>query len=321
MYEHIITIPKNRGFRVTATLPKKSPKRNRRKNRQRDRKKTRERNCRLLNERKRRILGRIVNRPGPERDQPMMTATNIHYELATRDRGVEAMGGIGAMHLARRIGLIDQIDPRCMCSSAICPTTSRITCSTSPTTSWPTARAWRTSNCGATTRSSSTPWARTHSRPDHGRRFLPSLPRPTSGPAGRHQRHAAQGLGRAAGRVLCPGAHRCRRHVVETTGECKQGMDIAYNGTGATIRCWCRWPTPGRCCTWSIAPATGPRTKGPPWNSTGHPRLSPQAASADPAARRHRFHADQAPGPLGRRPGIRFIFGIDATANAAAIGR
>ena len=96
MYEHIITIPKNRGFRVTATLPKKSPKRNRRKNRQRDRKKTRERNCRLLNERKRRILGRIVNRPGPERDQPMMTATNIHYELADRVQGLSA-GGIGAM--------------------------------------------------------------------------------------------------------------------------------------------------------------------------------------------------------------------------------
>ena len=112
MYEHIITIPKNRGFRVTATLPKKSPKRNRRKNRQRDRKKTRERNCRLLNERKRRILGRIVNRPGPERDQPMMTATNIHYELADRVQGLSA-GGIGAMlTLARRTGLIRDIDSK-----------------------------------------------------------------------------------------------------------------------------------------------------------------------------------------------------------------
>ena len=97
---------------MTATLPKKSPKRNRRTNRQRDRKKTRERNRRLLNERKRRILDRIVNRPGPERDQPMMTATNIHYELADRVQGLSA-GGIGAMlTLARRTGLIRDIDSK-----------------------------------------------------------------------------------------------------------------------------------------------------------------------------------------------------------------
>jgi Transposase DDE domain group 1 len=43
-------------------------------------------------------------------ERPMFTASNIHYELADR---VHAMthGGIGAMHLlARRIGLIDAID-------------------------------------------------------------------------------------------------------------------------------------------------------------------------------------------------------------------
>ena len=93
-----------------ATIPRKSQKRNRRKTRKRDRKKTRERNRRILNERKRRILNRIVNRPGPERDQPMMTATNIHYELADRVQGLAA-GGIGAMHLlARKTGLIGDID-------------------------------------------------------------------------------------------------------------------------------------------------------------------------------------------------------------------
>ena len=36
----------------------------------------------------RRILDRIANRPGPERDQPMMTASNIHYELADRVQGL-----------------------------------------------------------------------------------------------------------------------------------------------------------------------------------------------------------------------------------------
>ena len=71
---------------------------------------TRERNRRILRERQRRLLDRILNRPGPERDQPMMTATNIHYELADRVQGLAA-GGIGAMLLlARRTGLIRDID-------------------------------------------------------------------------------------------------------------------------------------------------------------------------------------------------------------------
>jgi Transposase DDE domain group 1 len=87
---------------VNATIPKKTRKRNG--------KKTRERNRRMLNERQRRILARIVNRPGPERDEPMMTASNIHYELADRVQGLSA-GGIGAIHLlARKTGLIGDID-------------------------------------------------------------------------------------------------------------------------------------------------------------------------------------------------------------------
>ena len=95
---------------MSATIPDKSRKRNGRKTRERDRKKSRERNRRILNERKRRILKRIENRPGPEHDQPMMTATNIHYELADRVQGLSP-GGIGAMHLfARRTGLIGDID-------------------------------------------------------------------------------------------------------------------------------------------------------------------------------------------------------------------
>jgi hypothetical protein len=71
-----------------------------------------ERNRRLLDQRKRRVLQRIKNQPGPERDQPMMTAANIHYELAERVHGLAA-GGIGAMMLlARKIGLIDDIDSK-----------------------------------------------------------------------------------------------------------------------------------------------------------------------------------------------------------------
>jgi hypothetical protein len=65
---------------------------------------------RQLGRRKRRILRRIENQPGVERRQPMMTASNIHYEISDRVRAISP-GGIGAIHLlARKIGLIDDID-------------------------------------------------------------------------------------------------------------------------------------------------------------------------------------------------------------------
>jgi hypothetical protein len=65
---------------------------------------------RQLNRRKRRILRRIENKPGVERHQPMMTASNIHYQIADRTRAISP-GGIGAIHLlARRLGLVRDID-------------------------------------------------------------------------------------------------------------------------------------------------------------------------------------------------------------------
>jgi hypothetical protein len=61
---------------------------------------------------KRRINRRLDKSVLPELDQPMFSASNIHYEIADRVRGI-AHGGIGAIHLlARRIGLIDAIDQR-----------------------------------------------------------------------------------------------------------------------------------------------------------------------------------------------------------------
>ena len=51
---------------------------------------------RQLNRRKRRILRRIENKPGVERPRPMMTASNIHYEIAEKARAI-APGGIGTL--------------------------------------------------------------------------------------------------------------------------------------------------------------------------------------------------------------------------------
>ena len=61
---------------------------------------------------KRRIQRRLDKTDLRGCSQPMFTASNIHYEIAERSRGI-AIGGIGAIHaLARRLGLIDAIDRR-----------------------------------------------------------------------------------------------------------------------------------------------------------------------------------------------------------------
>jgi len=65
---------------------------------------------RNLRNRKRRIAFRLRERHWQEQARPMFVASNIHYDLAVRDRGL-GEGGIGAMHLlARRVGLVERID-------------------------------------------------------------------------------------------------------------------------------------------------------------------------------------------------------------------
>jgi len=67
---------------------------------------------RNLANRKRRIQRRLRDRRWPDQPEPMYNASNIHYELSARTRGLDT-GGIGAMHrLARYTGLIQEIDRR-----------------------------------------------------------------------------------------------------------------------------------------------------------------------------------------------------------------
>src|SRR5947209_1171236 len=80
--------PNNKGFRVNATI-----------NRQ-------------LNHRKGRIERRLDKTDLRGCSQPMLTASNIHYQISDRIRGI-AHGGIGTFHLlACRLGLIQRIDAR-----------------------------------------------------------------------------------------------------------------------------------------------------------------------------------------------------------------
>jgi len=59
---------------------------------------------------KRRIEQRLDKNDNTGCERPMITASNIHYDIADRTRAIAA-GGIGAMHLvARKLGLVEAID-------------------------------------------------------------------------------------------------------------------------------------------------------------------------------------------------------------------
>lgn len=65
-----------------------------------------------LARRKRRIQQRLDKSKLTGCSQPMFTATNIHYEIGERGRGI-SYGGIGAMYLlVRKLGLAEAIDRR-----------------------------------------------------------------------------------------------------------------------------------------------------------------------------------------------------------------
>jgi DDE family transposase len=65
---------------------------------------------RQLAERKRRILQRLQPQPGVEHARPMLAASNIHYELAERTSAIAA-GGLGAIHLmVQKLGLVRDLD-------------------------------------------------------------------------------------------------------------------------------------------------------------------------------------------------------------------
>jgi Transposase DDE domain group 1 len=65
---------------------------------------------RQLQRRKRRLARRLDKWNVQGCEQPMLTAANIHFEISDRDRGI-AHGGLGAIHaLVRQLGLVEAID-------------------------------------------------------------------------------------------------------------------------------------------------------------------------------------------------------------------
>ena len=74
MYIKIVTIPQQKSSRVSATIRRKRPARQKK----------------VFEEGRRRIKKRLANNPGPERLVPMVTATKIHYEETRHVRGLSA---------------------------------------------------------------------------------------------------------------------------------------------------------------------------------------------------------------------------------------
>lgn len=71
-----------------------------------------DKDSRILRSRKRKLARRLRRKQYEDQRRPMLSACNIQYEMAERTRAIEC-GGIGAFHvLARRVGLIPEIDRR-----------------------------------------------------------------------------------------------------------------------------------------------------------------------------------------------------------------
>ena len=69
-------------------------------------------NHKILAKRKRKIEKRLERRNWEDQEGPMFKGFNIRYEVDGRDQGI-ACGGIGVIHtLAKRIGLVKEIDKR-----------------------------------------------------------------------------------------------------------------------------------------------------------------------------------------------------------------
>ena len=110
--------------------------------------------------------------------------------------------------------------------------------------------------------------------------------------------------------------------LVETTGQCKQGMDIAYDGTWGYHPLVLTLANTGEVLGLVNRPGNRPSHEGAAAEvDRALARLFPGRLPHGAAPRRHRFLADRAPGPLGRRRRVRFIFGYDAAAEPERPGR
>jgi Transposase DDE domain group 1 len=254
--------------------------------------------------------------------QPMLTAGNIQYEIAGRTRGI-AHGGIGAVHaLARHIGLIDAIDRRLQLLQIHLPY----------------HESDHVLNIAYNALCEGTCLEDIELR-RHDEVFLDALgarrlPDPTT--AGDFCRR----FDAAAVETLLDTCNQVRQRVwagqptaffeqatidadgmlVATTGRCKQGMDIAYNGTWGYHPLVLSLANTGEVLWLVNRPGNRPSSEGAaaaidrvlPVCFAGGFRRVLLRGDTDFSQTEHldRWDAD---------PRVRFIFGIDAMPNLVAI--
>ena len=252
---------------------------------------------------KRRIERRLGDRNWTDKTEPMFSASNIHYEMGERTRGT-AVGGIGAMELvARRTGLIEAIDGNVHVLKRHLPY----------------HESDHVLNIAYNVLSGGTCLEDIELR-RNDEVYLDALgaqriPDPTT--AGdfcrRFEPGDVESLMDAANEVRL-GVWRQQPEsffeeavldadgtLAETTGECKQGMDVAYNGT------WGYHPL-----VISMANTQEPlylvnRSGNRPSHEgagrtvrPGHRTVPTGGVSSDSSARRHRLQPDSASGWMGR---------------------
>ena len=257
---------------------------------------------RQLNRRKRRILRRIENQPGVERHQPMMTASNIHYEIADRTRAI-APGGIGAIHLlAQKLGLVHDIDEDLHLLKRHLPY----------------FESDHVLNIAYNLLAGGSRLEHLEVRrndevyldalgaeripdPTTAGRLLPPLHRGRRRAVDGHlQRGPAPGLEGAARRLLRRGVHRRRRHarphrrLVQAGRGHRLQRDVGLPPAGRLAGQHRRAAVPGQP---QRQPALARARRRLP--RQGRRPLPPGGVPQDHVPGRHRLHPDQAPGPLG----------------------
>ena len=190
------------------------------------------RDHRILTQDKKKLAKRLKRKTYSDQPKSMFQPANLHYEMSARSRGI-GFGGIGAVHtLVTRLGLDEAINQHVSLLKVHVPL-FRIGPRAQHCLQRADGRDLPGRHQPAAGRQQLRPEfvGRTDSGPDDHGRFSAAVPsRRHRAVAGGHQPSAASGLGAATAEFFPSRHFGCGRDSGRHDGECKQGMDISYNG-------------------------------------------------------------------------------------------